>query len=348
MDIVSGNILVVDDTKENIRLLVGALGNKGYKVRPALNGQIALEAARKETPDLILLNIIMPGMDGYEVCKALKTDANLKDVPVIFISALDEVSDKVKGFSVGGVDYISKPFQTEEVLARVETHLTLKNIRNELEYKNIRLQQTNEALRESKANLDKAQTMAHIGNWSRSLDLNHAQWSNEMYHIFGLTPGTPAQISFEFFLSLVHPDNREKVTSLLKEAAQIQKPFDFEFRTVPIEGLERVILERGEVELDETGAPVRFFGTDQDITETKRLQSQLLASRKMESIATLAGGVAHEFNNTLMGVMGNIELLKMNLSEDERIDKYLESMKDAGHRMSRLTDQLLAYAARIP
>ncbi|MBT3256664.1 MAG: response regulator, partial [Deltaproteobacteria bacterium] len=149
MGIVSGNILVVDDTEENLRILVEALGNKGYKVRPALNGQIALKAARKETPDLILLDIIMPGMDGYQVCDALKADKVLKDVPVIFISALDEVGDKVKGFSAGGVDYISKPFQMEEVLARVKTQLTLRHLRKELEEKNIRLQQTNESLRKS-------------------------------------------------------------------------------------------------------------------------------------------------------------------------------------------------------
>jgi len=344
MDMASGNILVVDDTKENIRILVEALGNKGYKVRPALNGQIALEAAKNETPDLILLDIIMPGMDGYEVCRAFKTDTNLKDVPVIFISALDEVSDKVKGFRAGGVDYISKPFQTEEVLVRVETHLALKNLRKELEYKNVRLQQVNEALRESKANLDKAQSMAHIGNWSRSLDLNHARWSDEIYRIFGLTPGTPGEISFEFFMSLVHPESREKVASLLREAVRSKQPFDLEYRTVPIEGLERVIMERGEVELDETGIPVRFFGTDQDVTKTKSLQAQLLASQKMEAIATLAGGVAHEFNNSLVGIMGHIDLLRMNLSEDEVTNKSLDTMITAGHRMSRLTAQLLAYA----
>ena len=142
----SGNILVVDDTKENLRVLVDALGREGYTVRPALNGEIALEAARKEPPDLILLDIIMPGMDGYQVCHALKADARLKDVPVIFISALNEVEDKVKGFKTGGVDYISKPFQAEELLARVETHLTLRNLQKELEEKNTDLRQLNREL----------------------------------------------------------------------------------------------------------------------------------------------------------------------------------------------------------
>ena len=145
----SGNILVVDDTKENLRVLVDALGREGYTVRPALSGEMALEAAGKEPPDLILLDIIMPGMDGYQVCHALKTDARLKDVPVIFISALNEVGDKVKGFKTGGVNYISKPFQAEELLARVETHLTLRNLQKELEEKNTDLQQLNRELTEA-------------------------------------------------------------------------------------------------------------------------------------------------------------------------------------------------------
>ncbi|MBU0947054.1 MAG: response regulator [Proteobacteria bacterium] len=142
----SGNILAVDDTKENLRILVMALESEGYAVRPARTGQMALEAARKESPDLILLDIMMPVMDGYQVCEALKADTHLKDVPVIFISALDDITDKMKGFSAGGVDYISKPFQMEEVLARVETHLTLRHLRKELEEKNECLQKANAEL----------------------------------------------------------------------------------------------------------------------------------------------------------------------------------------------------------
>lgn len=155
----NGNILVVDDTKENLRILVEALGGEGYKVRPALSGRIALEAARKEVPDLILLDILMPGMDGYQVCEALKADARLRDVPVIFISALDEVADKIKGFRAGGVDYISKPFQTEEVLARVETHLTLRALQKDLEEKNESLRKLNRDLQQA---LDEIKTLRGI------------------------------------------------------------------------------------------------------------------------------------------------------------------------------------------
>ncbi|NUM45891.1 MAG: response regulator [Anaerolineales bacterium] len=131
-----GNILVVDDTPANLRLLAGMLTEHHYKVRPVPNGTLAIGAAQAAPPDLILLDINMPGMNGYEVCKALKSAPQTRDIPVIFISALDEVTDKVKAFEVGGVDYITKPFQFEEVMARIETHLTLRWLRQKLEEAN--------------------------------------------------------------------------------------------------------------------------------------------------------------------------------------------------------------------
>jgi len=137
-----------------------------------------------------------------------------------------------------------------------------------------------DALRESKENLDKAQKLAHIGNWSRDLILNRAQWSDEMYRILGLTPGDPAQPSLETFLARVHPEDREYVTSLFQEVAERRKSFDFEFRTVPIEGSERIIRNRGEVECDETGVAVRLFGFGQDITERKRAEEALRESEE--------------------------------------------------------------------
>lgn len=128
-----GNILIVDDTPANLRLLSNMLTEQNYKVRAVVNGTMALTTTRAVPPDLILLDINMPGMSGYEVCQQLKADAAIRDIPVIFISALDEVQDKVKAFTVGGVDYITKPFQFEEVLARVETHLSLCRLQKELE-----------------------------------------------------------------------------------------------------------------------------------------------------------------------------------------------------------------------
>ena len=127
------NLLIVDDNPANLRLLSKWLDQDGYKIRAVINGQMALTAARTTPPDLVLLDINMPDMDGYEVCKHLKEDQKLKDIPVIFVSALSETIDKVKAFSCGGVDYIAKPFHLEEVKARVETHLQLRRLRIELE-----------------------------------------------------------------------------------------------------------------------------------------------------------------------------------------------------------------------
>ena len=122
---VRSNILVVDDTPANLRLLTELLSQQGYDVRPALNGTLALAAAQMMPPDLILLDIMMPDMDGYEVCEQLKADDRTRHIPVIFISALDNPKDKVRAFKVGGIDYIPKPFQKEEILARVENQLRL-------------------------------------------------------------------------------------------------------------------------------------------------------------------------------------------------------------------------------
>jgi two-component system, sensor histidine kinase and response regulator len=120
------SVLVVDDTIENLRLLSSMLEEHGYEVRPVTNGRQALQAVERDPPDLILLDITMPEMDGYEVCRRLRATERSKDVPVIFLTALTDTADKLRAFDMGGVDYITKPFQFEEVLARVKTHVALR------------------------------------------------------------------------------------------------------------------------------------------------------------------------------------------------------------------------------
>ena len=126
------SVLVVDDTVENLRLLAGILRDRGYEPRPVTNGPEALRAAEEEPPDLILLDVTMPEMDGFEVCRALKGHATLQDIPVIFLTALTDVQDKVKAFAAGGVDFITKPFHVEEVLARVASQVALRRARQDL------------------------------------------------------------------------------------------------------------------------------------------------------------------------------------------------------------------------
>ncbi|MGD1809277.1 hybrid sensor histidine kinase/response regulator [Dapis sp. BLCC M126] len=132
-----GNILVIDDTPANLQLLMGLLSQKGYTVRPIPSGKLALQGIHLDYPHLILLDIQMPDMDGYEVCKHLKADIRTQDIPVIFISALDDVFDKIKAFEVGGIDYITKPFHAEEVFSRVKTHITLYQLQKQLQEKTI-------------------------------------------------------------------------------------------------------------------------------------------------------------------------------------------------------------------
>ena len=135
------DIMIVDDQPANLSLLEEMLVRQGHEVRSFPLGRLALEAAMKNPPDLILLDINMPEMNGYEVCERLRSTSELSDIPVIFLSVLSETKDKVKAFRSGGVDYISKPFQFEEVYARVKTHLKLHELRGELKDQNERLEE---------------------------------------------------------------------------------------------------------------------------------------------------------------------------------------------------------------
>lgn len=141
-------VLIVDDTPENIQVLMGTLKDQ-YAIVAAINGEKALKmAATGPRPDLILLDIMMPGMDGFEVCSRLKSDPETRDIPVIFLSALDDTANKVKGFAIGAVDYISKPFQPEEVHVRVNTHLTMSRLKQSLAEKNAELRTYSQHLEE--------------------------------------------------------------------------------------------------------------------------------------------------------------------------------------------------------
>jgi len=168
---IQGDILVVDDTLPNLRALSAMLTEQGYKVRGARDGPTALMIAEGKPPDLILLDIRMPGMDGYQVCRQLKGQAETRDIPVIFISALDEVTDKVKGFEAGGVDYITKPFQLEEVSARVQAHLSLRDLQRQLEVRNAQLQ--SEVAERKRAERGQKEALAETLQATRALQKAH-------------------------------------------------------------------------------------------------------------------------------------------------------------------------------
>ncbi len=188
-DAPKGDVLIVDDTPANLHLLSQMLAEQGYQVRPVPDGPLALAAVQAEPPDLILLDIRMPGMNGYEVCERLKADAQTRDIPIIFISALDAIQDKVRAFTVGGVDYVTKPFQVEEVLARVETHLALRKLQK-------RLQDTNRKMGRELALAGVVQTsflphdLPDTPGWQLTATLKPArETSGDFYDIISLPDG---------------------------------------------------------------------------------------------------------------------------------------------------------------
>jgi signal transduction histidine kinase len=231
------NILVVDDTPTQLRLLVNILTENGYKVRPVANGKLALAAAQIFPPDLILLDIRMPGMNGYEVCENLKTDERFQDIPVIFISALNEVFDKVKAFSIGGVDYITKPFQSEEVLARIKTHLALRGLQKSLQSKNEDLEKTLQQLQNTQNQLIESEKMAAVGQLIASIaheinnplgairsSINHVAEFFE--HDLERIPEFFQQLSPERqqdFLTLIRISKKPKLTVSTKEKREFKK-----------------------------------------------------------------------------------------------------------------------------
>lgn len=232
-----GNILIVDDTPENLQVLSNTLSERGYKVRCVVTGRMALRAARSVPPDLILLDIRMPEMNGYEVCEQLKADERLRDIPVIFLSAIDDVFDKVKAFSIGGVDYITKPFHVEEVLAHVKTHLALRDLQKRLQAKNEDLAKTLQQLQNTQNQLIQSEKLAALGQLVASIahEINNPlgairSSSDNIAHFLEdeleKVPEFFQQLSpkhQQFFLMLIRKSKKQNPRLSTKEKRQLRK-----------------------------------------------------------------------------------------------------------------------------
>jgi PleD family two-component response regulator len=186
-------ILAVDDNSQQLRLLTDVLTRGGYTVVPAGDGRTALLTARSAAPDLIMLDIMMPDADGYEVCEQLKADEHTRDIPVIFVTVMDKPEDQARGFAVGGVDYVTKPYHPAEVLARVETHLALRSLHKklqkanrelagrlqELEHSNNELQARNEELEEAQSTIKTLSGIVPVCAWChRKIRDKEGKWVN--------------------------------------------------------------------------------------------------------------------------------------------------------------------------
>ncbi|MBF0508155.1 MAG: response regulator [Deltaproteobacteria bacterium] len=305
-------ILVVDDTILNLKLMTDILATQGYHVRSASSGHQALKSVAIKAPDLILLDVRMPEMDGYQVCQHLKSNKQHSGIPIVFISAMTDVADKIKGFKAGGVDYIGKPFEVTEVLARVETHLTLRRLQKQLEERNIMLQQeiivreqTEEELRKHKAQLEELVEERTAGIRKINEELQHEiterkqaeeAFKNLIYSapigIFVaqdgkfklVNPGfqkTTGYSEIELIgkdsLFLVVPEFKEIVRNKSTQMLLEQSTSPYEYQLIDKNGVIHWVLERVTSTL--YGGEEAILGYFMEITERKRAADILNASK---------------------------------------------------------------------
>ncbi len=268
-----GDILIVDDEIPNLKLLSEMLGREGYQVRPANNPQLAIDSALSQPPKLILLDVKMPEMDGFEVCRRLKQDERTREIPILFVSALKDLQDRVRGFDVGGVDFISKPFQEEEVLARVRTQIKLRDMQLNLEERVAeRTAEVIEREERFRATFEQAAVgIAHVSPKGRLLRLNQT-----FCDIVGYPQDALLDMTFK---DITHPDDIETDLKALRQLTS--RKIDNYSRD------KRYNRKNGSVVwcnltvslvTDKVGKPKYFVSVIKDISERKEAESKLAES----------------------------------------------------------------------
>jgi PAS domain S-box-containing protein len=370
-DEAAAEILVVDDTPANLRLLANLLTEQGYRVRPASGGTLALRSVAVKVPDLILLDVWMPDLDGYAVCQRLKADPRTHSIPVIFISALHEAPDKVQGFAVGGVDYITKPFEPVEVLARVRTHLELWRLQQRLERRvearTAELAKVHRALQQSEERLRSVIEATRDAVWDWNLRTGELFLSDRWYTMLDYAPGEFV-VDYDGWRDQVHPDDLGALEAALRAHREGHVPeFGIEYRMRAKTGAWQWISSRGKViERDTMGEPLRMVGVNADITARKRVEeelqryrehledlvaertaelqrtnanlrqamTQLVQTEKLAALGNLVAGIAHELNTPL----GNVRMVAGSLGEHLR--EFAAAVDSGVLRRSQVADFL--------
>jgi PAS domain S-box-containing protein len=257
-------LLLVDDTAELLRLLSTALSNQGYEVCSATSGALALNRAAQIQPDLILLDIMMPGIDGYEVCERLKADPNTCTIPIIFITAVDDVLDKVKAFGMGGADYVTKPFQIEEVFSRIEHQLNIRDLQHRLVEQNRRLQTEVSARQQAENRYRQLFDSAHIGLYQATLDGRFLSANSALATLYGYASVAELlQISSIAEALYVRPQRRAEYIAYLNQYATLEH---FESEVYRQDGSTLWISENAHAVKDDQGNLLFYEGLVQDIT----------------------------------------------------------------------------------
>jgi PAS domain S-box-containing protein len=322
------DILAIDDTPENLALLSQMLTAKGYKVRSVTKGSTAIRGAKAVPPDLILLDVKMPEMNGYEVCQQLKADDRTHDIPVIFISALGDVFDKVKAFQVGGVDYITKPFQVEEVLARLDTHLTIRNLQIKLQAQNQQLKQeiaSKTAAEDKFAKVFRAcPNPIAIATYQTGslLEVNKSFLHMSGYTVAELIGHQIDQIYSPSALAVYNQALQQLVSQ------GFVRNLELEFQTKSGQ-IKTVLLS---VELIELGGIKCTLQIMNDITERKRLENEFisLVSHELKTPMTSTIGALDLLNSGQLGTLSDRgqQILKVAIRNTERLIRLVNDILD--------------------
>ncbi len=326
--------MTIDDTIENLELLEEMLVSAGYRVVQFPRGELAIRAALQNTPDLILLDVMMPGMNGYHVCRILKQNDSLSDIPVIFISALGDAESKVKAFTEGGVDYVTKPFQGEEVLARIRIHLELREARRKLQDQKSHLE---EIVRERTYDLSQAQKVAKIGSWKLTIADDMIELSEQTCIIMGFCrKNVPcnAAVSLTKWMEKVHPDDRQKVWDVWHEAkANHTDSYTIEYRVLK-EDRNIWVHEDARFETDKNGRPLRAIGTVQDVTERR---THLMALEKQNRVLReIAWTQSHVVRAPLVRLMGLTDVLQDDEFSDMEKDQVLKEIVRSANELDNI------------
>ena len=315
LDRAKAKILVVDDKPQNIHLLSDALSSKGYEVKGVVNGEMALIAANSVVPDLILLDVVMPGLNGYQVCERLKAQEATKDIPIIFLSASNHTFDRVKALSVGGIDYINKPFQIDEVLLRITNQLKLQAAQREILKLNIELEQriqertaqleaanlkltqeikdrreVTKLLQQSEEKLESILNSLEEVVWSADVSTGNFLFLNPAAQKVYGRPVAELLDNPNLRLESIHPEDRDRVE--LSLASILNDTNDIEYRIVQPNGEIHWVWERSRLIYDDLGTANRRDGIISDITERKKIEEELSYEAKHDSLTNLPNRAA--------------------------------------------------------
>jgi diguanylate cyclase (GGDEF)-like protein/PAS domain S-box-containing protein len=304
-------ILIVDDVLDNLRMLSHTLAKESYEIRCAKNGALALRGVQSFTPNLILLDVNMPDMDGYEVCQRLKADKQTCNIPVIFLSAYDDALDKVKAFSVGAADYITKPFHVDEALARIKHQLALQEARQEIiqlnaslekrvQQRTAELEAANRTLHREIAERHQAESRLQSSEERLSSILNSLDdivWSASIrpFRMLYMNPATEKVYGYPatdflsdstLWLDVIHPEDRLRVEQELHNLVKAGG-LEVEYRIIRPDGEIRWLSNRSRVIYNATGIPVRIDGIIHDFTDRKRIEFQLMHDALHDTLTQL-------------------------------------------------------------